>query len=206
MDDSIDDLAAGERQRLFIAIGASEAWRAIAGQCRDQLTAALPEAVSAQLRWVDPERLHLTLRFLGDTTRDQARLLRGELAAALRVIDVELTLAAAGTFGAPLRTSTIWLGIDGDRPGLDRLVAEVERAVVAAGVAREPRPFRPHLTLARVRAGASSAQRAGIAAAVRRLPAPPPGPLRVRLISLMRSHPGRSAPRYEVIERFGPDA
>ena len=116
--------------------------------------AALP-ALPPGVRAAPPGQEHVTLAFLGDVA-DPApvaaaldEVLAGAAAPRLR-------LEGAGAFGTAL-----WLGLGGDRERLRRLAGEVQDAVRRAGVALEPRPYRPHLTLGRGRLPAGSRRTAG---------------------------------------------
>lgn len=126
--------------RTFVALSIPE-------DVVDQLTwmqAGLPGA-----RWVDPENLHLTLRFVGEVEGHVfeaiARALEG-----VAVPPFPLTLAGLGHFPPRGQPRNVWVGVAPSEP-LTRLRDRVERAVVAAGVAPEHRKFHPHVTLARLR-------------------------------------------------------
>jgi 2'-5' RNA ligase len=102
------------------------------------------------VRWVRLEGVHLTLRFLGPTP--DARIpptIDAVTAAATGRSAIEARLAGTGTFPAQGRPRTLWIGLDRGIDALTDLAATVDAALVEAGWAPEPRPFRPHLTLAR---------------------------------------------------------
>ena len=186
--------------RLFVAVEVPDGWRDAARAARaavDGRQSGLP------LRWVDPALMHLTLRFLGEVDEQALEPLQRELAAGVPPVDVELALGPAGSFGAPGRTAVAWLAVRGDGEGLRALAERVEAAVVAAGLPSEDRPLRPHLTLARVRRGASTQQRRAVAEAIAALDPPPPAAFRARSVALVRSHLGREGPRYETLSRYG---
>lgn len=110
----------------------------------DEVRTALP-ALPPGVRGAPPGQEHVTLAFLGEVA-DPARV-----AAALdEALDggapPRLRLEGAGAFG-----TSLWLGLGGDRERLLRLAGVVQDAVRRAGVALEPRPYRPHLTLGRGR-------------------------------------------------------
>ena len=182
--------------RLFISVELPESWRDAARTAR----AALEREVEAPLRWVDPQLMHLTLRFLGEVPEEDVSRLRSALDG-VPPVDVQLALQEAGTFGPASRTAVVWLAIGGDGDGLRALADRVEAAVVSAGLNPERRPFRPHVTLARINRRASGGQRRTVAEAVERLPAPPPSPFTAHSVALVRSHLGRGGPRYEVLSR-----
>lgn len=118
---------------------------------------AMPEEVSERLavvmggldgaRWVDPDDLHLTLRFIGEAGKDAA----GDLAAALsslRAPAFTLRLTGFGYFGSGRRVRTLWAGVEPQR-ALDLLQGRVEAAARRAGQPPEARRFAPHVTIAR---------------------------------------------------------
>jgi 2'-5' RNA ligase len=190
---------AEQRVRLFIALEIPDDWRAAATAAAAALDAAAPRA----LRPVDGDLMHLTLRFLGEVDADRVPDLSAALAREVPPVDVTLRLDGAGTFGAAARTSVAWLGVGGDLEGLAALVARIEGAVVGCGLPAESRPFRAHLTLARVARTASPAERRAVAAAVTGLARPSAAPLRAREVALVRSTLGGPRPRYDVLARVG---
>lgn len=120
--------------RLFVALHLPADVRAHADRALRRVRAELPD-----LRWVPPERWHLTLAFFGDVA--DARLDATRDRVARRVVGlspVALRLAGAGSFDR----RALWLGVDGDLVPLRRL---------AGALSVERRPYRPHLTVARLR-------------------------------------------------------
>jgi len=103
------------------------------------------------VRWVRPEGLHVTLRFLGGVEPARVAPLaaraRGELAL---LSPFRVRLGAAELFPTPRRPRVVALGLRPEAP-LAALAGALERAAVAEGFAPEERPFRAHLTLGRVR-------------------------------------------------------
>ena len=135
------------RRRIFVAVALAPALLAAVSGMR----ARLAEAEST-LRWVPPENLHFTLKFLGGITPPQ---LAGVVAAAREVAArtqrFSITLAGLGAFPSARRPRVVWVGVSS---GADHLVALAEHLDVVlrpAHASREDRPFRPHLTIARVR-------------------------------------------------------
>ncbi len=124
--------------RLFIAIALPEDLRARLSELQQGVPAA---------RWVDPNNLHLTLRFIGEADGVQAR----DLDAALTQVRAErfdVTLTGVDCFGQGRKSRALWVGVE-PVPELGRLRRKVEQAAQAAGFAPEGRKFRPHVTLAR---------------------------------------------------------
>lgn len=189
--------------RLFVALEAPERWREEAAEAQRALANALPKPTRDRLRPVDPALMHLTLRFLGEVDEGGVDALQAALDGHVDPFTLNLSLAAAGTFGPAARTSVAWLGVGGDVEGLRTLAARIEDAISAAGLPREDRDLSPHLTLARVHRSARPPDRRAIAEAIGALPPPPPCPVTARELLLVRSHFGGARPRYEVLSRHG---
>ncbi|MCA0458617.1 MAG: RNA 2',3'-cyclic phosphodiesterase [Chloroflexi bacterium] len=127
-------------QRLFIALD-------------------LPDAVKAQLKalqtgvpgakWVKPEQMHLTLRFIGDATEEQSKQLEMGLAE-IKAAPFSFQLQRVGQFPPKGKARVLWVGIS-PLEAINVLQKQVEQAVTACGFARADHPFAPHITLARFR-------------------------------------------------------
>ncbi len=118
-------------------------------------------------RWVAPENLHLSLRFVGEVDRRQANDLAEELAF-VRAAPFGLRLAGAGVFGSGRRPRVLWAGVAAE-PALAALKRQVDAACTRAGFGPDERRFTPHITLARVKGGAPGAaerRASGLAGAV----------------------------------------
>jgi 2'-5' RNA ligase len=103
------------------------------------------------IRMTRPEGIHLTLRFLGDTSPEQVETLRPLLATAAAACPaLEASVAGLDTFPERGSPRVLWLGLDVPASVFD-LQGACERAARAAGFDREERPFRAHLTLGRWR-------------------------------------------------------
>jgi 2'-5' RNA ligase len=126
--------------RLFVAVACDpEAARAVAAW-QAELRSRL-----AGVSWVRPENFHLTLRFLGEVADDRVdAAARAVAAAAARRAPFDLTLRGAGAFPRAL-----WVGADS--PALAGLAAAVEEELRRAGFGAADKPFRPHLTIGRLR-------------------------------------------------------
>jgi len=186
--------------RCFVAVAIPGAVRAALGDVQASLRDRLHGA-----RWVRPEGIHLTLRFLGEideTMRDSlGKSLRDPVkrcgpAFALRI-------GGVGTFPPRGRPRVLWIGLESpvdDPQALDRLAvlqSSLERTVHAAGLAPETRPFHPHLTLARFDERGPRAEIAGSEGGViagQRLP--------VESVRLYRSTLSRSGATYDVLEEY----
>jgi 2'-5' RNA ligase len=131
--------------RLFTAIEIPEAQRVRLGLLRAPLGGA---------KWVDPENMHITLRFAGDIDETVA----DDFADALGEIEIDpfrTAIAGVGAFGGR-GTRVLWAGVEAG-PELDMLYRANERAARIAGLEPSPRGFKPHVTLARMRGARNSA-------------------------------------------------
>jgi 2'-5' RNA ligase len=107
------------------------------------------------IRWVAPQNVHLTLKFLGDVSPAYLE----KLAKALKVEVVthetfSMSVGGLGSFPNPRKAHIIWIGLDAP-PALTALLHGVEAVAETLGYASENRPFSPHLTIGRVRQNAS---------------------------------------------------
>ena len=135
--------------RAFIAVTLpDEARQELARVSRALAESAPPRAV----RWVKPERMHLTLRFLGDTAVSLLPDIAAGLDAAVaRVSPFTLRLEGLGGFPNRKRPRVIWAGLQGELERLNGLKREIDAMLEPLGWEREQRPFRAHLTLGRVK-------------------------------------------------------
>jgi 2'-5' RNA ligase len=147
-----------DRVRAFVALAVPEDHRQGLGRYLAACADLAPD-----YRWVEPEGLHLTLRFLGSLEPDVlARV--GAVLRGVHVAPFWLSLGEPGRFGARSSPRAIWLGVEEGQESCATLAATVEAACQGAGLPPEPRAFKPHLTLARSRRDGA------------RLPALPPPP------------------------------
>lgn len=127
--------------RLFVGIGMPPA-------IQDRLVrlrSAIPGA-----RWIDQENLHLTLRFIGEVSHHDAE----DIDLALSRIDAEafdLTLRGLGHFENGGEPTMLWADVEAS-PALMRLQEKVDSTLRRAGIQFDKRNFRPHVTLARLKA------------------------------------------------------
>jgi 2'-5' RNA ligase len=194
MDDQpIDDPFLPEELRLFIACELPQDWlAALEGASRSLARGGL-----GALRWVRPEGIHLTLKFLGDAGRHLLPDLRDALQTGCRgQHGFTLTLAGLGTFGSGRSVRVVWAGIEGDAKSLQALQRRIDDAVAALGFARELRPYSPHLTLARVPESAPLEARARIMPEIRQAAPLEAAPFVVSQVSLIRSQLGPGGARY----------
>ena len=125
--------------RLFVALELPE-------ELRDRI--AMVQRGVTGARWIPPESLHVTLRFIGEVPEDRY----DDIVYALEAVRSEpfaLTIAGAGHFESRGRVRALWLGIERD-PSLMALNKRLESALVRAGLPPEERKYTPHITIARL--------------------------------------------------------
>lgn len=132
--------------RLFLAINLAATVR------REVINATAPlRAAAPAVSWADETKLHLTLKFLGEQPDAVVEPLRQGMDAVTRTHrQFRMRLGGIGAFPNFRRARVVWMGIAAD-PRLELLHHDLEVACEQLGFEVEGRPFRPHLTLARVR-------------------------------------------------------
>ena len=134
------------RIRTFIAVDLGHEVRRAVRPLLERLSRA-----TSDVKWLDADKLHLTLKFLGDVQDTEIyRVCRLVEDAAANVAPMRVAGRGVGAFPNPQRPRTIWLGIDDPDGRLTDLQAKVERQLQAMQFPREERPFRPHVTIGRV--------------------------------------------------------
>lgn len=131
--------------RLFVAIDIPQAVREAIGELITRL-----RVESRDAKWVRPEVIHVTLKFIGEADAKQLDPIRTALASVHAMEAVEMQFRGLGFFPDARRPHVLWCGIAAS-PSLAELAAGVERALEPLGIPRESREFVPHLTLARLR-------------------------------------------------------
>ncbi len=130
--------------RLFIAVELPQDVCAVLSHGLGALRRDQPPA-----RWVRPEGMHLTVKFLGERASELVDALDRAVPAALSELSpVTVRLGGGGFFPQERRPRVAWVG--GSAPGLDSWARAVEDSAAGLGVEREARPFSLHLTLARL--------------------------------------------------------
>jgi 2'-5' RNA ligase len=129
--------------RLFVALDLPDTVR----HAISELIAKL-QAKSRGTRWIKPEDLHITLKFIGHVPDEKLSPIQTALSSIHTAQPVELHFRGMGFFPNEHRPRAFWCGIAAS-PNLAELAADIDRALVPLGVEAETRPFTPHLTLAR---------------------------------------------------------
>ena len=183
-----EEARASDQVRAFIALELQAEMRAALGRLMAEMRHRF-----AGLRWVRPEGVHLTLRFLGDTSPSQVDGLRERLgAAAAGCPRAEVSVGGLGLFPERGSPRVLWLGLGLPEPMI-ALQTACEAAAVAVGFAPETRPFSPHLTLGRWRDRAPRPE----------LPAADLGRASLDTLVLFRSQTRPDGAVYTELARFG---
>ncbi|MBU8933286.1 MAG: RNA 2',3'-cyclic phosphodiesterase [candidate division Zixibacteria bacterium] len=136
--------------RLFIALPLTSTVK----QKLEQVSSELRKH-GGKVKWVDPKNIHVTLRFLGDTEERIVDAIGTSLNTIARNHNtIESTIDRLGGFPNLQKPRVVWAGLSGEREieALTKLATEVEQAMCDLGFEPDNKRFRPHLTLARVKA------------------------------------------------------
>jgi len=149
--------------RLFVAVELDYAVReraaALAAGVRRVLETEGRRWLPAGATWVTPERMHLTLRFLGEIEPGHAARVRDVMARPFPEHPFDLELAGLGLFPPAGPPRVLWIGVSAGEAELAAIAGEVDLRLEAVDIPREARPFRGHLTLARFRVPAAAEAR-----------------------------------------------
>jgi len=138
--------------RLFVGVEIDATVAEAAGALVDELRRRAQRlAPRARVTWIPEDRFHLTVRFIGNADEAAAAAILGALAVPLAVSSFNLVLAGVGAFPPTGKPQVLWSGVVAGQETLQQVERDVSARLEAAGVPREERPYRPHLTLARVR-------------------------------------------------------
>lgn len=155
---------------------------------------------SLPVRWVDSDALHLTVKFLGDTEGAAVAAVDEVLknAAARRSPSI-LRIGRLGAFPSLRRANILWVGVVGDTE-LTALQRELEPALSRLGFPREQRPFRPHITIGRIRSGTKPIDIERVSGLLEY-----DAMITIESVELMQSVMGPGGSRYETLlsRRFG---
>lgn len=145
-----------EQIRSFIAIELPEEIRLKLGQVESRLKSGSPSGI----RWVKPENIHLTLKFLGNVAADRTAEITDSIeTAAQKMAPFRLEIRGGGAFPDLTRLQVVWIGIKGEVAKLGQLQQSIETNLERLGFAAETRRFTAHLTLARLDRKVSPSER-----------------------------------------------
>ncbi len=189
------DRAPGPTVRAFVAVNLDQGLKDALAKVQERL-----KATRADVGWVRPESLHLTLKFLGQVEESRLAVVAEAIGtAATGYGSFRLVLGGLGAFPQPRAARVVWIGVQQGAEALLTLQARVEAGLEALGFAREERPFAAHLTLGRVR---GPARREQLAVALTSIPAEPLGEMMLHRIDLMKSELGPGGARYTALQTF----
>lgn len=139
-------------------------------------------------KWVSPESIHITLRFLGAVEADKIEDIEKAMTEACRgVPPFSLCIAGCGCFPGPRRMRVIWVGVGGEVDKLIRLQRQTDERLKPLGFEPEARAYTPHLTLSRIRELASPEETARLGKALEGAKPEFATEVEVKSVSLMKS-------------------
>jgi RNA 2',3'-cyclic 3'-phosphodiesterase len=186
--------------RLFIGIELPDVLRnnvaAVASRVREDIARVAPDA---QVRWVPPSNLHITIWFLGEVREPRVEPLIAALTPPLDARSFTLRIGGGGAFPQSGPPRAIWLGLASGREGLIAVHGQLRGRLVPLGFAAEARPYSPHLSIGRVKDarppdGRAMRDRLGKVAADL-------GECEVRCATLFVSRPTRTGAEYQPLCR-----
>jgi 2'-5' RNA ligase len=191
--------------RLFVALD-------IEGEIRAGIHGFMQEMapLAPNVRWVSPDSLHITLKFIGEQPEPKIE----EIESALESISgstFQIVFRGCGFFPTPRSARVFWIGVEAG-PELAQLAGAVDAALSQLGIEKEKRAFSAHLTLARAKGGSGAPSRQTSDAPNRHfeavqkklttMPSPEFGTMTAREFFLYRSQLSRHGSRYSKIARF----
>jgi len=191
--------------RLFIALDIDEAIRERIARFMDGVRGFAENA-----RWVQPESLHLTLKFIGEQPEPAVEQIKQALGT-IRASAAEIQFRGYGFFPTPKSARVFWVGMESG-PQLAALAKAIDDQTASLGIPKEERAFSPHLTLARGGGGSGSPRwRKGdgpnrtfqhLQEKLSALPAPEFGTMTAREFFLYQSQLSPKGSKYTKLSRF----
>jgi 2'-5' RNA ligase len=187
--------------RLFIAVELTAEVKQGLARVQDDLKRQLPPKV---VRWTQPDGIHLTLKFLGDTPADKVAAIGQAIGkAAAGFTPFSFDVAGFDCFPNPRRPNVLWVGV----PEMPKALAGLQRAVDlhvhALGYEKENRPFSPHLTLGRCNKSISPAEQQKLAEVIARTQVARLGTVPVHEMILFQSDLRPTGPVYTALAHVG---
>jgi 2'-5' RNA ligase len=179
--------------RSFIACELPEIVKSSLVQIQEALQSVDPSCA----KWVDPNSIHLTLKFLGNVDAEKIEsITKGLFEAARNIPPFQLELAGLGAFPNLRSVGVVWIGLKGDLDLLQKLQSQIEARISPLGFPPENRAFKPHLTLARVRETTSPLIRQSIGERLSQIKIDCNSIIPVDSVNLMRSQLTRAGAVY----------
>ena len=181
--------------RAFLAVELPSHARHELARLQDQLRDS-----RADVKWVEKDNLHLTLRFLGDIDeRERQRVESASQLAAAAMSPVTVTLSSLGAFPSVSAPRVVWVGLGDGAESLAQLAAQIEAQLAKAGFPKADKPFSAHITLGRVR---SPRNRLELVRTINDVVWTPPASFVVDHVTLFRSDLGSAGPTYSILREF----
>lgn len=170
--------------RAFIAIELPDNIRGELARLRDALAGGMEPGI----KWVSPDSIHLTLKFLGNVAMQRIPELETAVKQASSMSEpFRLKLSGLGAFPSQKRPEVIWCGLQGDTEPLSQLQHRIEEKLIPLGFPAETRLFSPHLTLARVRRDTGTRARNRLMNRIQEVKSPAGPAFDIDTVSLMQS-------------------
>lgn len=184
-----------EKFRAFISINLSSPIQINLSRIQERLKRS-----GADVKWVSPEKIHLTLKFLGDIEEEKKVGVREVMRqVAGQNPSFRLSFSQLGAFPRPEYPRVIWVGVKEGKESLVELNRNLEKELSKYGFPREKREFQPHLTLGRVRSGRNKDK---LIQALKDTEASEIGSMIANKIFLMKSTLHPQGAEYEVVEEI----
>lgn len=179
--------------RLFIALNLPENERDRIYQAAEPLRAR-----GFPVRWIEPQKFHITLKFLGTVRSEMIPVVEKVVRKVASETDVfELSLGGFGAFPTIRRPRVLWVGVD-PTPALRCLKQDLEWGLASHGFERETRAFHPHVTLGRASQGEGAGAFRGLDELAAELDYSASVPLRT--VDVMRSQLSREGAQYTLMD------
>jgi len=179
--------------RIFIAVPLGAALRGAVRTLEQRL-----EAAGVALKWIEPQNLHFTLRFLGQISPAQLARVRRATREGVREAEAfRISLAGIGAFPSARRPQVVWVGVAAGVEQLRDLARRLDDSLARERFPKEPRPFQPHLTLARIR---EPGRATSLEASIAPLAGVEVGEQDIRWVTVMESHLRPSGALYVPVE------
>lgn len=190
--------------RVFVAIDLDDAIRTAIARFLDGV-----RSFAAEARWVRPESLHVTLKFIGEKSDEEVAAIKRSLAT-IQAAAFDLRFRGCGYFPSARSARVFWIGVEADE-SLNSLAAAVDQTLVELNIPKEEHGYTPHLTLARGGEGRSNRRKQddNPAGTLRHLqeklegsPVPEFGAMRASEFCLYQSQVSPGGSKYTKLARF----
>jgi 2'-5' RNA ligase len=155
------------------------------------------------VRWVDPKIYHLTLKFLGNVDPTKLDDISSEIEAVTAKLEpLEVMVGHFGVFPNQRRPRVLWIGLNEKSGGLESIKSSLELGLEALGFDIEKRKFHPHITVGRVRRGASRDELEQLNSSLEKFSVGELGTVVVDQIELVKSDLTPNGPIYTTLKNF----